>query len=86
MKEVIIEFNDGCSNYAIHIVKKLFQRQSVDVCKVKRMPNNLIPELYAGDIIKAKVSASTLRDHIEYWLINLNSYLVKKRRQKHCKA
>lgn len=86
IKEIRIQFKDGNSHYTVFIVRRLFQKQSICVWKEKGKLNDSGVEFNFEKKIKPKVSASTLGEEIEYWLVNLKRYLVKKRGKKHCQA
>lgn len=74
MEETKIQFTDNGNRYFVSIQKQLFRKQHIYVTKQE--------ESYHGNFsmpITYEISASTFKSRLEYWLIRLKNYFLKKK-------
>lgn len=80
-REIRIQIFDEKNTYRIYVEKHLFKPMKVFAFIVDEYETGAAAK---GRIVEAKVSASTLKEEIEFWLHALKRYVVKKRHQKSC--
>lgn len=77
-RSVTVSFVDGGNHYQVYVKKRFFRKPIANVSKANNENARWRSRL------EHDLSANTLKEEIEYWLVRLKLYVSKERRKKRC--